>query len=121
VLYSIISWSHVPSASLLLCLPNLACPFVRKPSNPLLPNSFDIIKNFQSLPGLESHQKIYNWRSHVQGSIPKWLYMVVPLDNGPIFLLPNSSHPYLVTLVEGTKVGLHHLVDHLVQGEFQLL
>jgi hypothetical protein len=38
-----------------------------------------------------------------------------------MLLLKKRSHPYFLSLVEGTKVGLPHPFGKLLQAEFHLL
>jgi hypothetical protein len=101
-------WSLVASPSLLPCLPNLACTLLQKHLHPLSPNPFGIIEIFQRQAVLKSLQKICNCRLPGQVSISQRLQIVQSPGNGPMLLLKMPSHPYILPLVECTKVGLPH-------------
>jgi hypothetical protein len=67
--------SIVALMSLLSCVTNLAPKCPHNQLNPLLPNSFSIVKTFQRQSGLESPQRLGNRLLAVQGpsrSIFKW-------------------------------------------------
>jgi hypothetical protein len=121
VLSQICHQSHVAWPSLLPPLSNLPCTFLQKHLNRLSPNPFSATECLARQLGLESYTQSCNRHFAVHVIISQVFQTILSPNYGPMLPLQNPSHPYILPLSKGTKVGLPNPFGKLRQGQFCLL
>jgi hypothetical protein len=111
----------VPLPWILPRLPNVDCTYLHTYHNPISSNPGSRFKNFQRKPAFKSLQKFCNCQLPVHGSMSHLFQLVWSPDYGLMLLLLRPSDPYLLPLLERTKLRLIHSFGKLLQGEFHVL